>query len=382
MKFAHISDLHLGIDLNSFSLQEDQKFILDEILKIAEEEKVDGIFIAGDIFDRAIAPVEAINTFVDFLTRLQKKNIKVFAISGNHDSAERLAPGRNFMTESGIYFSAVYEGSVNCITLNDEFGEVNVYLMPFIRPGLVKHFAELKGEEVDFEKNPWNQAVDYVIEGMNLDVKKRNVLVAHQNIINAEPSDSETVIYGGLDGVSASLFADFDYTALGHIHKPQNLAENVRYCGTPLKYSLSEKDQKKSVTIVELGKKGEVKVSERELKPLRDLRLIEGTFAEIAEDFKTTKLNKNDFVSVVLRDEVEIPEIMTKLRNMYPNTFGFKYENSRTKNSKDVNELAAAARQSPLENFEKFYEYRSGLPLTDEERRIVSDLINEIWGDE
>lgn len=382
MKFAHISDLHLGIDLNSFSLQEDQKFILDEILKIAEEEKVDGIFIAGDIFDRAIAPVEAINTFVDFLTRLQEKNIKVFAISGNHDSAERLAPGRNFMTESGIYFSAVYEGSVNCITLNDEFGEVNVYLMPFIRPGLVKHFAELKGEEVDFEKNPWNQAVDYVIEGMNLDVKKRNVLVAHQNIINAEPSDSETVIYGGLDGVSASLFADFDYTALGHIHKPQNLAENVRYCGTPLKYSLSEKDQKKSVTIVELGKKGKVKVSERELKPLRDLRLIEGTFAEIAEDFKTTKLNKNDFVSVVLRDEVEIPEIMTKLRNMYPNTFGFKYENSRTKNSKDVNELAAAARQSPLENFEKFYEYRSGLPLTDEERRIVSDLINEIWGDE
>lgn len=382
MKFAHISDLHLGIDLNSFSLQEDQKFILDEILKIAEEEKVDGIFIAGDIFDRAIAPVEAINTFVDFLTRLQKKNIKVFAISGNHDSAERLAPGRNFMTESGIYFSAVYEGSVNCITLNDEFGEVNVYLMPFIRPGLVKHFAELKGEEVDFEKNPWNQAVDYVIDGMKLDVKKRNVLVAHQNIINAEPSDSETVIYGGLDGVSASLFADFDYTALGHIHKPQNLAENVRYCGTPLKYSLSEKDQKKSVTIVELGKKGEVKVSERELKPLRDLRLIEGTFAEIAEDFKTTKLNKNDFVSVVLRDEVEIPEIMTKLRNMYPNTFGFKYENSRTKNSKDVNELAAAARQSPLENFEKFYEYRSGLPLTDEERRIVSDLINEIWGDE
>ena len=382
MKFAHISDLHLGIDLNSFSLQEDQKFILDEILKIAEEEKVDGIFIAGDIFDRAIAPVEAINTFVDFLTRLKEKNIKVFAISGNHDSAERLAPGRNFMTESGIYFSAVYEGSVNCITLNDEFGEVNVYLMPFIRPGLVKHFAELKGEEVDFEKNPWNQAVDYVIEGMNLDVKKRNVLVAHQNIINAEPSDSETVIYGGLDGVSASLFADFDYTALGHIHKPQNLAENVRYCGTPLKYSLSEKDQKKSVTIVELGKKGEVKVSERELKPLRDLRLIEGTFAEIAEDFKTTKLNKNDFVSVVLRDEVEIPEIMTKLRNMYPNTFGFKYENSRTKNSKDVNELAAAARQSPLENFEKFYEYRSGLPLTDEERRIVSDLINEIWGDE
>ena len=382
MKFAHISDLHLGIDLNSLSLQEDQKFILDEILKIAEEEKVDGIFIAGDIFDRAIAPVEAINTFVDFLTRLQEKNIKVFAISGNHDSAERLAPGRNFMTESGIYFSAVYEGSVNCITLNDEFGEVNVYLMPFIRPGLVKHFAELKGEEVDFEKNPWNQAVDYVIEGMNLDVKKRNVLVAHQNIINAEPSDSETVIYGGLDGVSASLFADFDYTALGHIHKPQNLAENVRYCGTPLKYSLSEKDQKKSVTIVELGKKGEVKVSERELKPLRDLRLIEGTFAEIAEDFKTTKLNKNDFVSVVLRDEVEIPEIMTKLRNRYPNTFGFKYENSRTKNSKDVNELAAAARQSPLENFEKFYEYRSGLPLTDEERRIVSDLINEIWGDE
>ena len=382
MKFAHISDLHLGIDLNSFSLQEDQKFILDEILKIAEEEKVDGIFIAGDIFDRAIAPVEAINTFVDFLTRLQEKNIKVFAISGNHDSAERLAPGRNFMTGSGIYFSAVYEGSVNCITLNDAFGEVNVYLMPFIRPGLVKHFAELKGEEVDFEKNPWNQAVDYVIEGMNLDVKKRNVLVAHQNIINAEPSDSETVIYGGLDGVSASLFADFDYTALGHIHKPQNLAENVRYCGTPLKYSLSEKDQKKSVTIVELGKKGEVKVSERELKPLRDLRLIEGTFAEIAEDFKTTKLNKNDFVSVVLRDEVEIPEIMTKLRNMYPNTFGFKYENSRTKNSKDVNELAAAARQSPLENFEKFYEYRSGLPLTDEERRIVSDLINEIWGDE
>lgn len=382
MKFAHISDLHLGIDLNSFSLQEDQKFILDEILKIAEEEKIDGIFIAGDIFDRAIAPVEAINTFVDFLTRLQEKNIKVFAISGNHDSAERLAPGRNFMTERGIYFSAVYEGSVNCITLNDEFGEVNVYLMPFIRPGLVKHFAELKGEEVDFEKNPWNQAVDYVIEGMNLDVKKRNVLVAHQNIINAEPSDSETVIYGGLDGVSASLFADFDYTALGHIHKPQNLAENVRYCGTPLKYSLSEKDQRKSVTIVELGKKGEVKVSERELRPLRDLRLIEGTFAEIAEDFKTTKLNKNDFVSVVLRDEVEIPEIMTKLRNMYPNTFGFKYENSRTKNSKDVNELAAAARQSPLENFEKFYEYRSGLPLTDEERRIVSDLINEIWGDE
>ena len=280
MKLIHLSDLHLGKRVNEFSMIEDQKYILDEILRIIDKEEPDGILLAGDLYDRPVPSAEAVQLFDSFLTRLAKRKLPVYAIGGNHDSAERIAFGAHIMSSSGICMSPVYDGKTAKYCLMDSYGEVWIHLLPFIRPSVVRH--ALSGEESAEEIRTYQEAVQAAVEHMEIEKDKRNVLVAHQFAVGAVSCDSEEITVGGIDQIEVSVFSDFDYVALGHIHSPQNVGSpKIRYCGTPLKYSFSESGQQKSVTVVELLEKGNLEVREIPLKPLRDMRKLKGTYMEI-----------------------------------------------------------------------------------------------------
>ena len=276
MKLIHLSDLHLGKRVNEFSMVEDQKYILNEILKIIDQESPDGILLAGDLYDRPVPSAEAVQLFDSFLTRLAQRKIPVFAISGNHDSAERIAFGSHIMSDSGICMSPVYDGKTAKYCLKDSYGEVWIHLLPFIRPATVRH--ALEGEEDVEDIRTYQEAVLAAVKHMEIDRSQRNVLLAHQFVVGAMQCDSEEISVGGIDQIEAEVFRDFDYVALGHIHSPQNFKNGkMRYCGTPLKYSFSECGQKKSVTVVELKEKGTTEIREIGLLPLRDLRSIRGS---------------------------------------------------------------------------------------------------------
>lgn len=250
MKLLHISDLHLGKRINEFSMLEDQKYILRQILSLAETEQTDGVIIAGDIYDKPVPSAETVQTFDWFLTGLADKGKQVFAVSGNHDSAERIAFGAQLMRGRCVYISPVYAGVTAPIALTDEYGELYIYLLPFIKPAVVRYVLEKEGE-AELPKS-YQEAVKLAVERMQVDSAKRNILVAHQFVTGAGRCESEEIAVGGLDNVDADIFDRFDYVALGHIHSPQwIMREAVRYCGTPLKYSFSEAEQEKSVTILE-----------------------------------------------------------------------------------------------------------------------------------
>ena len=276
MKFFHLSDLHLGLRFREQSLIEDQKYILDEILSLAEKEKPDGALIAGDVYDKSVPPAEAVALLDDFLVRLSQICPHIFLISGNHDSAERVAFGGRLMSAKGVHLSPVYTGECAPVVLSDGYGAVNVYLLPFVKPAHVRRaFPEA---EIG---NDYTAALSLAVEKMKIDRAARNVLGCHQFVTGATRSESEETV-GGLDNVDSSAFEPFDYVALGHIHSPQNVSsERIRYCGTPLKYSFSEAGQQKSVTVAELGKKGDLRVRTLPLTPLRETREIRGTYEEV-----------------------------------------------------------------------------------------------------
>ena len=276
MKFIHLSDLHLGKKVNGFSMIDEQKYILNQILEMMSEIKPDCVLIAGDVFDTGIAPVEAIKLFEQFLKSLSEIHTPVFVISGNHDSADRLSYCSDFIADKGIYISKSLGGDIEPITLSDEYGEVNIYLLPFIKPVDVNNIYKM-------EFSNYTDAVKYVIDRMNVDTSKRNVLVAHQYVTGAMPSESETSInVGGLDNVEKYIFDVFDYTALGHIHRMQNIgSQSVRYCGTPLKYSLSETGTTKYLNVVEIKEKGTLTVDEIPLEPKNDMRQIKGKYDDL-----------------------------------------------------------------------------------------------------
>ena len=276
MKFAHIADLHIGKRVHDFSMLEDQRYILDQMLGIFEEQRVDGILIAGDVYDKVVPSAEAVQLFDEFITRLAKLKIPVYMISGNHDSAERLSFGAKLFESNDIYISQVYDGKVKKVGLEDEYGLVNVYLLPFLKPVTVRH--ALQRDDIE----SYEDGVMAALQECEVDASQRNVLVAHQFVTGADRCDSEEASVGGLDNVSAEVFEEFDYVALGHIHRPQKMGrETLRYSGTPLKYSFSEVEHKKSVTIVELLEKGNVQISTVPLVPLRDMRKVRGTYMEV-----------------------------------------------------------------------------------------------------
>ncbi len=376
MKFIHLSDLHIGKRVNEFSMLEDQKYILKEIIGIIDSEKPDGVFIAGDVYDKSVPSAEAVQLFDDFLCSLAKRSLKVFIISGNHDSAERLAFGGRLMDISGIHISPVYDGSLSPITLMDSFGKINIYMLPFLKPVNVKRFFPER------EIASYTDAIKAVTDGICLNKTERNVIIAHQFVTGALRSESEELSVGGSDNVDVTVFDGFDYVALGHIHGPQKMTrETVRYCGTPLKYSFSEANHKKSVTCVELNQKGNVSISTIPLTPLRDMREIKGCYDEITLKKNWENTNCEDYMHITLTDEEDIPDAIGKLRVIYPNLMKLDYDNKRTRSSSSVGSAENVENKSPLELFSEFYEKQNNQPMSEEQERFMNELIEKIWED-
>ncbi len=373
MKFMHLSDLHIGKRVNEFSMLEDQKYILAQILELVREERVDGVFLAGDLYDKPVPPAEAVGVLDLFLTRLAGMEVPVFAVSGNHDSAERVAFGAQLFSSRGVYLSPVYDGNVEKISLADEHGEVRVYLLPFVKPAVMRHVFE---EE---EINSYQDAVRVAVEHMEIDPSVRNILVAHQFVTGAKRCESEEILVGGLDNVDAAVFERFDYVALGHIHSPQHVGrETVRYCGTPLKYSFSEAEQEKSVTVVELKEKGQVELRKIPLKPLRDMRRIRGDYLEVTKRSFYENTNTEDYVQITLTDEEDIPDGLQKLRVIYPNLMRLEYDNTRTRESGDVTGACEVEHKSAPELFGEFYELQNNQPMSVQQEAFVRELIGKI----
>ena len=373
MKLIHISDLHLGKRLNEFSMLEDQRYILEQIVTICVREKADALLLAGDIYDRPIPPVEAVRVLDQFLNALVAQGICVCAISGNHDSAERVAFGADLMKRSGVHLAGIYDGTTQRVTLTDKFGEVIVYLLPFIRPSVVRH--ALGRDDIE----SYQDAVEAAIQQMNIDQTKRNILVAHQFVTGAGRCDSEDVMVGGVDNVDASVFEAFDYTALGHIHSPQNIGANmVRYCGTPLKYSISEAKQEKSVTVIEMEEKGHVTVRTIPLVPKHDVRTIHGSYMEVTARTFYQGTDPSDYVQITLTDEEDIPDGIQKLRTIYPNLLSLGYDNKRTRAQQVIEPQETMKQKTEQELFEEFYEKQNNQPMSEEQSHFVKELLAKI----
>ena len=372
MKLFHLSDLHIGKRVNEFSMIEDQKYILTQILYAADQEKPDGILISGDVYDRTIPTAEAVQVFDAFLTRLSEQKIPAFIISGNHDSAERLAFGSSLMGKSGIYFSKVYDGTVEKIPMQDAYGTVWIYLLPFLRPSTIRHALPERAEEVQSAAD----AVRIALEQTKIDEKERNVLLAHQFVTGAKRCDAEELQVGDVDQIPAELFASFEYVALGHIHSPQKVGrETVRYCGAPLKYSFSEAGQEMSITVVELKEKGSVDLRTIPLKPLHDLRKIRGMYLEVTAKSFYENRDCEDYLQVTLTDEEDVPDGMAKLRTIYPNLMRLEYDNKRTRSNAEVRAAERVEEKSELELFQEFYELQNNQSMTEVQEQFVEELL-------
>lgn len=373
MKLLHLSDLHLGIRINGFSMLEDQSYILGQILEIAKEEKPQAVLLCGDLYDKAVPPSEAVQLLDSFLVALSEMGIRVFAISGNHDSAERLSFGSRLMAGSGVYMAPVYHSGIQPLVLEDEFGPVCFWMIPFVKPAQVRRF--FPEEQIE----SYTDALEKVIGSLDIDKNKRNVLLAHQFVTDGERSESEDVCVGGLDNVDSAVFDPFDYVALGHLHRPQHIGrETLRYCGTPLKYSFSEKNDQKSVTVVELGEKGNITLRTRPLRPLRDLRELRGTYEELT--FRDNYINTatQDYIKVILTDEEEIPSAIGRLRNVYPNIMSLQYDNTRTRQGGQEQVLEAMENKSPLDWFRELYRQQNGRDMSEIQQDFCRELIEKI----
>lgn len=375
MKLIHLSDLHLGKRVNEFSMLEDQQYILEEILRIIDSEKPDGVLIAGDVYDKTVPSAEAVTLLDEFLVQLSKRDTQTFLISGNHDSAERLAFGGRLMEQSGIHIARVYNGVLAPLTLRDEYGPVDLYLLPFLRPVQVRRFFS------ESEIATYTEAMAAVLGAADIDKTHRNVLVTHQFVTGAQTCDSEELSVGGTDNVDVSVFDDFDYVALGHIHGPQKIGrETVRYCGTPLKYSFSEVGHKKSVTVVELAEKGSVAIRTVPLVPKRDMSELRGAYNELMlrENYEG-KPFRNDYLRIKLTDEEDIPNAVNNLRTVYPYIMRLDYDNRRTRTESHVDGAEQVERKRPLTLFEEFYESQNGQPMSEEQRSFAKQLMERIW---
>ena len=374
----HLADLHLGKRVNGFSMMEDQEYILNRILEIMEEEQPDGLLIAGDVYDKTIPPAEAVRRMDDFLTAVAAKHVPVFLISGNHDSAERVAFGHQLMQGSGIWISPVYDGTIRHHTLEDRWGEVNIYLIPFLRPSVVRSFFP------DVEIEDYTDALRTIIEDLQVDTSRRNVVLAHQFVTAAgalpETCDSEQLSVGGLDRVDGSVFSPFDYTALGHLHGPQRVgSETIRYAGSPLKYSFSELHQKKSVTVAELRAKGVTEIRQIPLQPRREMIELRGTFEEILEEARKKGKLQTDYYHMILTDETDVVDALSRLREYYPNIMLLDYDNRRTRSQKEVEQLDRVEERTPGELFAALYEQQNGQEMDSDRKEYLDGLIREIW---
>ena len=376
MKLIHLSDLHIGKRVHEVSMLEEQEYILDQIVGIVDAEKPDAVLIAGDVYDKSVPSGEAVMLFDGFLCRLAKRKLRVLIISGNHDSPERLSFGNRLMAGSGIHVSPVYNGKIEPVILADEQGEVAFWLLPFLKPAHVKrYFPE---EEI----SSYTDACRVTVEHMGVDPRKRNVLLTHQFVTGASTCESEERSVGGSDNVDAAVFECFDYVALGHIHGPQNILSNrMRYCGTPLKYSFSEVSHQKSVTVVELGKKGELELRTVPLKPRHDLRKLRGTYDELTAKSNYEGTAVADYLHITLTDEEDIPEAIGRLRVIYPNLMHLEYDNTRTRSNVLIDGAECVQDKTPLELFCELYELQNNQPMSEVQKEWTRELIESIWED-
>lgn len=376
MKFLHLSDLHIGKRLNDASFLEDQEWILKRILQIIDEVQPHAVLIAGDVYDKSVPSGEAVTLFDDFLYWVSQRNVPVLVISGNHDSAERLSFGNRLMAPAGIHISPVYNGTVTPVTISDDHGPVNFWLLPFVRPTNVRRFYP------DAEIESYTDALRVAISHMPIDPTQRNVILAHQFVTGASVTDSEEISVGGTENVEASVFDIFDYAALGHIHGPQNIGSNkIRYCGTPLKYSFSEANHEKSVTLVELNKKDQLHLELIPLLPRLDLREIRGSFQQLLTADPDETGSHLDYLHIILTDEDEVYEGMGRLRQIYPNILHLSYDNTRTRQNQEVGNAGQVKTKTPLQLFEELYEKLNNQPMTDEQRTFTKGLIDTIRED-
>ena len=367
MKLIHLSDLHIGKRVNEISMLPDQKYILSQILTIAAEESPDAVLIAGDVYDKTVPPAEAVTVFDDFLVSLSDLHIPTFVCSGNHDSPERLAFASRLLRAREIHISPIYDGTLSPVTLTDEFGDVEIYMLPFLKPAHVRrYFPE---EQIETYTDACRVALSMLPESGN-----RRVLLAHQFVTGSETCESEEISIGGSDNVDASAFDGFDYVALGHLHGPQNVGcPRIRYCGTPLKYSFSEERHHKSVTLVNLDAKGDLKLTLRPLRPLHDLRTLRGSFGEVSAAEAS-----EDYLHIILTDEDDIVDAASKLRAIYPNLMKLSYDNTRTRENREIDAAETLQRRSPLELFEELFELQNNRPMSDTQRDFTKQLLESI----
>lgn len=375
MKFMHLSDLHIGKRVNEFSMIEDQTYILQKILELADKEKPDAILIAGDVYDKNLPTIEGVNLLDDFLSGLHERRIPVFMISGNHDSADRLNFASRILRNNEVYIAGTYQGELARFTLKDLHGPINIYLLPFVKPAIASVYHE--GVESHHD------AVKAILMAAKVNKTERNILVAHQFVtagdISPECCDSENISVGGLDNVDVSVFDDFDYVALGHLHGPQKIGrDTVRYAGSPLKYSFSESNQKKSVTIITFDHKGKIGQEYISLIPFRDMRQLKGPIDELLNPKNYKKGNTMDYIHATLTDEEEIYDAIGRIRSIYPNVMRIDFDNSKTRPNETV-KLAAedVIRKDPLWLFEEFFKNQNNVPMSDEQHEIMKKLLLE-----
>ena len=375
MKIIHLADLHIGKRVNEFSMIDDQKYILNQILEIIDKEKPDAVIIAGDVYDKQVPSIEAVELLDSFISDISKRKTTTFIISGNHDSAERLAFGSNLMAMGKIYISPVYNGKISKYTLKDDFGSANFYLLPFVKPSHVKRFFP------DEKIESYTDAIKVVVDNLKLDTSEINILIAHQFVTGASRTESEEISVGGLDNVDASVFEDFDYVALGHIHRPQKIGtERIRYCGTPLKYSFSEVNDTKSVSIIEINSKEDFNLRMIPLIPKRDMRKIRGTYEELTTKTSYENTNTDDYIHVTLTDEFNVADAIQKLRVIYKNIMKLEYDNMRTRESRKINlDDMVIENKNPLEIFSEFYKLQNNKEMNDEQKEIIKKIMEEVW---
>ena len=390
MKIIHLSDLHIGKKVHGFSMMTDQEHILNQICDIIKAQKPDAVIIAGDIYDQSVPSAEAVSLFDRFLAEISGIASHVFIISGNHDSAERIAYGHEIMKKGGVHLSPVFDGNVRPVEIEDEYGKIRFYMLPFVRLpearlALSQAFQKDNPEIQIPEIHSYDDAVKAAISRMNINRECRNVLITHQFVTGAAQCESEDIIsVGGADNVNSDAFSAFDYVALGHLHGPQHIGrESVRYCGTPLKYSFSEKDHKKTITVLDIGNKkngdyADIAITEIPLNPIRDMREIRGRYNDIMNRENYVNTNTEDYLHIVLTDEEDVPEGISRLRSVYPNIMLLDYDNERTRHSPELREIAKIHRKSRMELLEDLYKMMNGKDMSNEQREFAQSIFDEI----
>lgn len=372
MRFLHISDLHLGKRVYEYSMLEEQKNALWQVLSAVDEKNVEGLFIAGDIYDKSIPTIEAIELFDSFLVELSNRNIDVYIISGNHDSPERVGFGADFFKSKRIYISKAYDGDIQYVNKEDLYGKIRIHLIPFLKPANVRRFHQ------EMEIADYNSAIRTVVEDIKLCEEGRNVVLVHQFITGAVRSQSEESFLGGMDNIEYDLFDEFDYVALGHIHKSQAMGrQQVRYSGALVKYALDEINQVKSMTLVEIKGKGEVEIETIPIKPIHDMRRVEGTYMELTDRNNYVNTKVDDYLHVVLKDEEDVPDALRKLRVIYSNILKLEYDNTRTRLKNSVIEGKGVRRKEPMEYIEELFRKQNNEDMTSEQATVLKNIMED-----